>query len=156
MNISNLLSVEAIIERASFIDKTSALIGLSQHAAEKTGADAKTIEAALGAREALGSTGVGNGVAIPHARIDGLSQFFGLFVRLDKPIDFSSIDEKPVDLLFLLLIPPKLASQQVSALATISRRLREKATLEALRSARDPSEIYKLLIGAEDGKKGRI
>jgi len=148
LTMADLITPDQILDQANFNDKSSAIRQLAVHAGELAHVDSAIIEQALKAREALGSTGVGEGIAIPHARIEGLNGFFGLFARLAKPIDFASVDGKPIDLVFLLLIPLNAASQQVSALALISRRLRNKPVLEALRGAGDRSKIYQLLIGS--------
>ena len=97
--------------------------------------DEDAIYRALQGREQLGSTGVGRGIALPHARIDGIDTLFGMFIRLSRPIDFESIDEKPVDLVFLLLMPLDAGNEHVAALAAISRRLRDTAFTERLRKA---------------------
>jgi len=147
MQMSELITPDQILDQASFADKSSAIRQLASRAGELSNVSASTIEQALNTREALGSTGVGQGIAIPHARIEGLSKFLGVFARLAKPIDFASVDGKPSDLIFLLLIPSNAASQQVAALALISRRLRDKAVLEAMRAASGRAELYQLLIG---------
>ena len=145
MKMSELITPDLILDQANFADKSNSLRQLASRSAELTGIESSVIEQALKTREALGSTGVGEGIAIPHARVDGLSRFLGVFARLAKPIDFASVDGKPTDLIFLLLIPPNAASQQVTALALISRRLRAKGVPEALRAATGPLEIYHLL-----------
>jgi len=148
MTMSDLITPDQVLERAAYTDKSNAIRELASRAAEIAGVDVAAIEQALKAREALGSTGVGQGIAIPHARIEGLSGFVGVFARLTKPIDFQSVDGKACDLIFLLLIPPKDASRQVSALALISRRLRDKSVVESVRSATGRTEIYRLLVGS--------
>jgi len=145
--LSEFVTPDRVLDQASFADKSAAIRQLASYASEFAQVEASVIEQALRAREALGSTGVGQGIAIPHARIEGLTSFVGIFARLAKPIDFASIDGKPSDLIFLLLIPPKAASQQVAALALISRRLRDKAVLSALRAANGRAEVYALLVG---------
>jgi PTS system nitrogen regulatory IIA component len=105
----------------------------------------EAVETALLAREQLGSTGLGAGFALPHARIEGLDAYLGLFVRLAKPLDFDSIDGKPVQLVFVLLIPSETAISHVAALAAISRRFRDAARVTKLRAARTPAEAYGFL-----------
>jgi PTS system nitrogen regulatory IIA component len=105
----------------------------------------ETIEMALLAREQLGSTGLGSGFALPHARIEGLSQYLGLFARPGKPVDFDSIDGKPVQLVFVLLIPSETAISHVTALAAISRRFRDAGRVTRLAKAKTPAEAYGLL-----------
>jgi len=101
----------------------------------------QTVETALLAREQLGSTGLGAGFALPHARIEGLDAYLGLFVRLAKPIDFDAIDGKPVQLVFVLLIPAETATH-VAALAAISRRFRDAARVAKLRKAETHAAAY--------------
>ena len=103
------------------------------------------VEAALAAREQLGSTGLGAGFALPHARIDGLLAYVGLFVRLARPIDFDAIDGKPVQLLFVLLNPTETATPHVAALAAISRQFRDRALVAKLHTAKTQAEAYSLL-----------
>jgi PTS system nitrogen regulatory IIA component len=103
------------------------------------------MERALLAREQLGSTGLGAGFALPHARIEGLDSFVGLFVGLAKPIDFDAIDGKPVTLVFVLLIPFESSVSHLAALATISRRFRDTDLVTRLRAARTPSEAFGFL-----------
>jgi PTS system nitrogen regulatory IIA component len=112
------------------------------------GLQAEAVEAALLAREQLGSTGLGGGFALPHARIEGLDGFLGLFVRLAKPVDFAAIDDKPVTLVFVLLIPSEGAVAHVAALAAISRRFRDAALVASLRAVKTPAEAYGFLTGA--------
>lgn len=93
-------------------------------------------------RESLGSTGVGDGVAIPHARIPGLKSAFGLLVRLQKPLDFDAIDGKPVDIVFLLLLPSGAKGEHLNVLAAVARRLRDAGVLGALRGAHDNAALH--------------
>jgi PTS system nitrogen regulatory IIA component len=97
-------------------------------------------------REELGSTGVGNGVALPHARLRGLSTPFGLFARLRHGIDFEAIDNQPVDIIFLLLLPDGAGASQLNALASVSRALREPETLQRIRSAADRDSLFQAIV----------
>ena len=106
---------------------------------------AETTYRALLDREALGPTGVGRGVAIPHARFAGVDQVIGLFVRLEKPVDFESIDRQPVDLVFALFAPEAAGAEHLKALARVSRTLRSEAVCAKLRSTFDPSALYAIL-----------
>ena len=101
-----------------------------------------------GRLERLGSTGVGRGVAIPHGKLGGLSEIFGLFARLEQPVDFESVDSEPVDLVFLLLAPESAGADHLKALARISRLLREPAAIEKLRASKDDAALYALLTQA--------
>ncbi len=103
---------------------------------------------ALQAREVLGSTGLGKGFALPHARLDALSKFFALFVRLARPIDFAAIDGRPVDLVILLLTPANAGSQHLATLAALSRPLRDEAFVQRLRRAPDAAGVHVLLDSA--------
>lgn len=111
--------------------------------------DAKTIASSLNEREKVGSTGFGGGVAIPHGRIEGLDRVFGYFARLNSPIDYQSVDNLPVDLVFLLLSPPDAGADHLKALARVSRALRDRTTLAKLRGARSRDAIFALLAGVE-------
>jgi PTS system nitrogen regulatory IIA component len=124
------------------IDKTAVLQELSRRAAAALNLPADTISAALLKREQLGSTGMGNGFAIPHACVPGVQAPFGMLARLKEPIGFEAVDEKPVDLVFLLLVPEPAQSQQLNVLASVARRLRDRKVLEALRTAKDARAIY--------------
>jgi len=121
---------------------------LARRAAAATDVEAGVIANALLAREQLGSTGLGKGFALPHARIPGLSRFFGAFARLARPIDYQAIDNSPVDLVFLLLIPAGGENEHVAALAAISRRLRNAEVLTGVRKADTAAAVHALLTGS--------
>jgi PTS system nitrogen regulatory IIA component len=108
--------------------------------------DAESITREVLKREELGSTGVGGGVAIPHARIQGLEGPFGILVRLRKPIDFNAIDGQPVDIVFLLLLPAAPAGEQLNALASVARRLRNQGAVHALRTAPDSITMHRVMV----------
>jgi PTS system nitrogen regulatory IIA component len=103
------------------------------------------ILAELSKREELGSTGVGNGIAIPHARFPEIDKAFGMLLRLRQPIDFDALDGKPIDLVFLLLLPESTKGEQLTALACVARKLRSPAVTAALRHAHDSAQILRLL-----------
>ena len=123
-------------------DKTRLLQELSRQAAASVDLPPEHISAEILKREALGSTGTGGGVAIPHARIQGLTKAFGIFARLNKAIDFEAIDGRPVDLVFLLLLPANPVGEQLKALAAVARKLRDPACLRELRSASGSAGLY--------------
>jgi PTS system nitrogen regulatory IIA component len=123
-------------------DKTRLLQELSRQAAASLDLPAEEISAEILKREELGSTGTGGGVAIPHARIQGLTKAFGIFARLNKPIDFEAIDGRPVDLVFLLLLPGNPVGEQLKALAAVARKLRDAACLRDLRAAGGVASLY--------------
>lgn len=146
MDIADFLTPERIILDVRPRDKAQ-LIGeiARQFGRLAPGLKVEAIETALLAREQLGSTGLGSGFALPHARIDGLAGYLGLFARLAKPIDFDAIDGKPVQLVFVLLIPPVTAVPHVAALAAISRRFRDPALAARLRKADGQAVAYGFL-----------
>ena len=143
MEIGDLLSSDDTMHGIRVADKAQLLNELARKAAKATGLDAELIADELRKREELGSTGMGDGVAIPHARLDRLTKPFGLLVRLGRAIDFASIDDKPVDLVFVLLLPPAPAGAALDALATVARRLREPEVVRLLRQADDAAELYR-------------
>jgi len=122
---------------------------LATVASEILDADPKMIADRLAAREKLGSTGFGGGVAIPHAKLEGLAQVTGVFARLTEPVDFQAVDDLPVDLVFMLLSPTDAGAVHLKALARVSRRLRDKAFLEKLRGGGSPDAVYALFTADE-------
>jgi nitrogen PTS system EIIA component len=147
MAIVQLLTPERVIHGLRTIDKSQLLQELARRASDYVKVQQKAILEALVTREKLGTTGLGNGFALPHARIDGLNAMFGMFVKLARPIAYEAIDEKAVDLVFLLLIPTDAGSDHVAALAAISRRIRDQDCAERLRKAENAAELYALLTG---------
>jgi PTS system nitrogen regulatory IIA component len=136
MDIADFITPDRVVLDLRVRDKAQLLQELAKRAeASGSGVPAADILAALRSREALGSTGLGKGFALPHARIDGLTRFVGLFARLARPIDYDAIDGAPVDLVFLLLMPPEAGNNNVAALAAVSRRFRDAGTLTRLRKA---------------------
>lgn len=151
MEIREFLDPSNIIPQLFSTDKTQALRELSRRASTVLGLPQESIFNAIMAREKLGSTGLGQGFALPHARIDGLDHFFGLFARLGRPIAFEAADEKPVDLIFFLLIPANSVVNYVTVLASIARRIRDQDIAKRLRLAEDPAVLHALLTsGPED------
>jgi len=145
MEIDELLTPDSVIPRLRATSKKQALQELSKRAAEVSGLPERLIFDVLLERERLGTTGVGNGIAIPHGKLPGLSRLYGLFARLEHPVDFDSIDEQPVDLIFLLLAPEAAGADHLKALARVSRLLRDRAICEKLRGADHPDALYALL-----------
>jgi PTS system nitrogen regulatory IIA component len=123
---------------------------LADEAAATCGLDAKSILDLLIQREKLGTTGVGEGIAIPHAKVAGLPKLIGFFSRLAKPVDFDALDDKPVDLVFLLLAPEDAGADHLKALARIARILRDPALCAQLRQASDPRRALTLLTGGPE------
>ena len=134
MALSDLLSADSILGSLSATNRKQALQIMSEAAAAKLDIDSRLIFDAMMERERLGSTGGGDGVAIPHARLEGLDRVFGLFARLKTPIDFDAIDGRPVDLIFLLLAPEASSAEHLKALARISRIFRREDLRSHLRA----------------------
>lgn len=145
MEIADILTPEAIVPALRATSKKQALQELSRRSAALTGLDERAIFDVLMDRERLGTTGVGNGIAIPHGKLSSLTQLHGLFARLERPIDFQAIDDQPVDLIFLLLAPESAGADHLKALARVSRLLRDKAVCEKLRGTEEREAIYALL-----------
>jgi nitrogen PTS system EIIA component len=145
MDIFQLLSPDGVIANLKANSKKQALQELSARAARITGQQERVIFDTLLERERLGTTGVGNGIAIPHGRLPGLDRLYGLFARMERPVDFDSIDEMPVDLVFLLLAPESAGADHLKALARVSRLLRDKSICEKLRGAESGDALYALL-----------
>jgi PTS system nitrogen regulatory IIA component len=145
MEIIDLVTIDGVIPHLRATSKKQALQELSRRAADITGIHERTIFDVLMERERLGTTGVGNGIAIPHGKLPNLKRLYGLFARLERPIDFQAIDEQPVDLLFLLLAPESAGADHLKALARVSRLLRDKGVCEKLRGTEDAEALYALL-----------
>lgn len=145
MDIGELLDRDGVVARLSVSSKRQALFGAAEVAARKLARDPQEILDALMERESLGSTGVGQGVAVPHARLPGLKRMMGVFVRLESPIPFESVDDRPVDLMFVLLAPLDAGVEHLRALARVSRTLRQRDLREQLRQARTADTLYALL-----------
>jgi PTS system nitrogen regulatory IIA component len=150
MHLSEFLDFEAIKPALPGGNKRSLLHQLANLAAQRLGLDAPTIAASLTEREQLGSTGFGQGVAIPHGKIEGLPRIYCLFARLGEPVDYKAIDGRPIDLVFLLLSPPDAGAEHLKALAAISRITRHVATLEQMRGARSRDALAAVLMGADE------
>src|SRR3954453_10936848 len=150
MQLADFFDFDAIKTALPGGSKRSLLQQLANLAAQRLGQDAGVILASLTEREQLGSTGFGQGVATPHGKIEGLGKIYGLFARLAEPVDYKSIDGRPVDLVFLLLSPPDAGAEHLKALAAISRVTRHAATLEKMRGARSRDALAAVLMGADE------
>lgn len=146
MEIANLLTPQSVIAKLRATSKKQALQELARRSAEISGQSERAIFSTLMKRERLGTTGVGNGIAIPHGKLAELEQMFGIFARLEHPIDFEAIDDRPVDLIFLLLAPEEAGADHLKALARVSRLLRDKRACEKLRGTDNAEALYALLI----------
>ena len=145
MDLGDMLTRDGIIPSLKAKTKKQALQDLCERAALSTGIPQREIYDSLMQRERLGSTGLGRGIAIPHVKLHTLDRIHCLFARLDHPIDFDSLDNEPVDLIFLLLAPEHASGDHLKALARISRLLRDPNSLERLRAARDKISLYAVL-----------
>ena len=139
------LSPSGLVPNLRAGSKKQALSELSRRAADLTGVSDRTVFEVLLEREKLGSTGVGRGVAIPHGRLPALSRVYGVFARLDRPIDFDAVDDQPVDLIFLLLAPANAGADHLKALAKVSRLMRDEGLCAKLRGCDSAEAIYALL-----------
>jgi PTS system nitrogen regulatory IIA component len=146
MNIGEFLDRSAISMRVSASTKKKALAVIAEIAARNFGLDAGDVLDALTERELAGSTGVGHGVAVPHARLEGLQRMRGVFVRLEAPVEFEAVDDQPVDLLFALFAPKDAGADHLRALARVSRMLRQGELREQLRKARSADAVHALLV----------
>ncbi|HEY0647536.1 PTS IIA-like nitrogen regulatory protein PtsN [Phenylobacterium sp.] len=146
MNIGELLDRSAISVRVSAGNKKKVLAVIAEIAARNFGLDAGDVLDALSEREAAGSTGVGYGVAVPHARLEGLERMRGVFVRVEQPVEFGSVDDQPVDLLFALFAPKNAGAEHLRALARVSRIMRQSELREQLRKARSADAVHALLV----------
>lgn len=146
MEIADLIESGSVLADVRVSTKKQALRDLADRAADLTGLDSRKIFETILGRERLGTTGVGQGVAIPHGRLPDLDKLFGLFAHLDSPIDFDSIDDEPVDLIFMLLAPETAGADHLKALAKISRLLRDKETCEKLRGCSSSDALFALLM----------
>lgn len=145
MELTRLLQPKAVKVLASVTSKKRLFQNLAELAAQAHELCPKTALSALLEREALGPTGVGKGVALPHARMAGLSTVSGVFLKLEKPIDFDAVDRQPVDLIFALFAPENSGVEHLKALASVSRTMRDSAVCAKLRANADPAILYTVL-----------
>jgi PTS system nitrogen regulatory IIA component len=149
MDIDDLLASDGIVLRSGASSKRQALHVVAEAAADALNLDETRVLDALLEREALGSTGLGNGVAIPHARLEGLTQIRAVFVRLDTPVPYDAVDDRPVDLILALFAPPRDGAEHLRALAAVSRALRSAELRENLRQARTVDAVKALFMRNE-------
>jgi PTS system nitrogen regulatory IIA component len=152
MPLTDLVTPNAIIPALKVNGKKQAIQELSARAAQLTGQSERLIFETLTQREKLGSTGVGNGIAIPHGKLPKLEKLIGLFARLERPIDFESLDGQPVDLIFLLLAPEGAGADHLKALSRIARVLRDGDTVAKVRGTSDAAAIHALLSDTQGSK----
>lgn len=149
MQLSKILAPEAVRVVGSLTSKKRLFQELGEIASQVWGLRASDVFDALQDRESLGPTGVGHGVALPHARLSGVDEVKGVFVRLEKPLDFDAVDRQPVDLIFALLAPEDAGVDHLKALALVSRTLRDATICTKLRANSDPATLYTVLTEAQ-------
>jgi nitrogen PTS system EIIA component len=145
MQVADLLSPRSVIAQLRATGKKQALLEVARRAAAIAGAAERQIYDVLAERERLGSTGIGRGVAVPHGKLPGLSRLYGVFARLERPIPFEAVDDQPVDLVFVLLAPLEARTEHLTALALVSRLLRDRTICEKLRGTDSADALYALL-----------
>src|SRR5947209_13758650 len=145
MPLSDIVAPHAVLPALRAGSKKQLLQDLAAKAAELCGQSERTILERLQQREKLGSTGVGNGVAIPHGKLAKLDKLFVLFARLARPVDFEALDSQPVDLVFLLLAPEGAGADHLKALARVARLMRDPEVARKLRDSRDAQDLYTVL-----------
>lgn len=152
MVLTEILQADAVRYSQSETSKKRLLQKISEQAANVYDLDSAVVFSALNARESLGTTGVGRGVAIPHARFESLDRVVGLFTRLEKPLDYGSMDHQPADLIFTLLAPQKEGAEHLKALALVSRTLRDEDVCAKLRSNQNEQTIFTILIESNESQ----
>lgn len=152
MEISEILSAEAVVSTLNATSKKRLLQEIAGVAEDVYGLPSADIFAALQARELLGPTGMGNGVAIPHARLSCIDEVKGIFIRLEHPVDYESVDRQPVDLVFALFAPEGAGAMHLKSLARVSRTLRDQTICAKLRSAKDPNALFATLSAGQVSK----
>jgi nitrogen PTS system EIIA component len=145
MPMTDFLKLDAVFSNVKMTSKKQLLQFMSEKAAEMTGIAERDIFDTIMQRERLGSTGVGNGIAIPHCKMAASARLTGLFVRLDQAIDFDSIDDQKVDLVFMLIAPELAGADHLKALSKVARALRSADIVDAIRRAPDSGMIYDIL-----------
>ena len=152
MEINDVLVPEGVVADLKATSKKQALQDLAKRAAEISGLHERAIFDVLMERERLGTTGVGNGIAIPHGKLASLERLHGLFARLEQPIAFHAIDERPVDLIFVLLAPENAGADHLKALARISRLLRNNGICDKLRGTDSAEALWAILTESEEDR----
>ena len=142
MDLSTLLKLEAVKVLTSASSKKRLLQDIGDLVSSAYGLDAPMVVESLMARESLGPTGVGQGVALPHARLDDIEDIVGMFFRVEKPTEFSAVDKQPVDLVFCLLAPQRAGVEHLKALALVSRTMRNEDFCKKLRANSDPATLH--------------
>lgn len=150
MQLAQFLDFDSVRVGVSANSKRALLQQLASIAAQRLDLPVAAVQACIAQREKLGTTGFGNGVAIPHGKLEGIHSLYALVARLAEPIDYKAIDGQPVDIVFLLLSPPDAGAEHLKALAAVSRVVRHPATLEKLRGARSRDAFAAVLMGTDE------
>lgn len=150
MELVDLLDTDGIVANLRATSKKQALQELARRAAVITDVDERKIFDVLMARERLGTTGVGSGIAIPHGKLAEITRLYGVFARLEKPVDFQAIDDRPVDLIFVLLAPEEAGADHLKALARVSRLLRDQVTTDKLRGTAESDALFAILSESQE------
>jgi PTS system nitrogen regulatory IIA component len=145
MELADILSEESVLFCTDIKTKHDVLQRLASEASKRSGHPAADIFEALNDREQLGSTGLGNGIAVPHGKFAGLKSVIAVFIKLDVPVDFESVDDRQVDLVMMLLAPMGAGADHLKALARVARVLRTDSVAESLRRSEDPARLYAIL-----------
>lgn len=153
MELDSILRVDAVKSLSAVSSKKRLFQEIGEIAASSYGIKASDVCSALQERESLGPTGVGQGIALPHARLDGLDKVHGLFIRVEKPLEFEAVDRQPVDLIFALLAPQDAGVEHLKALAMVSRTMRDSGLCTKLRANADATTLHTLLTEAPSGVK---
>ena len=145
MELVDILSQDCVVACAKVASKRQLLQAFADKVSQSGQLDAPTVFETLMNREKLGSTGLGNGIAIPHGKIKGLERVVALFARLDEPVEFDAVDDQPVDIVIMLLAPEGSGADHLKALARVARLLRTETLVEQLRQTRDRKQLYEIL-----------
>lgn len=152
MELIELIDSDSIVANLRVTSKKQALQDLSRRAGEITGVDERKVFDVLMERERLGTTGVGSGIAIPHGKLSELDRIYGIFARLEKPVDFQAIDDRPVDLIFVLLAPEGAGADHLKALARVSRLLRDDDICTKLRATAESDALFGILSEPQESR----
>jgi PTS system nitrogen regulatory IIA component len=152
MALNDLVVPQAVVPALRVNSKKQALQELATRAAAMCGRSDREVLEVLMQRERLGSTGIGSGIAIPHGKLGKLERLFGVFARLERPVDFEALDGQPVDLMFLLLAPEAAGADHLKALARVARLLRDPEIARKLRESRDAEALYAVLTSSPSDK----
>ncbi len=146
MQLSKILSLDCTKSAVQCTSKKRALEIISQIVAEQTGQDCNELFECMLSREKMGSTGIGNGIAIPHARMNSNDRAVAVLLQCEQPIEFDAIDNRPVDLLFALLVPEEQCKEHLKTLSCMAEKLNDKQTLKQLRNAQSDQELYDIMM----------